>query len=96
MTSQNLEKHKANQYIRYEALSNELAAKFYLEISMPHFASHYMQKAVYCYTKWGASEKVKQLEENYANLTRVNPEHSPSMISTNCWEHLVFLKRLQN
>ncbi len=59
---------KANEYIQEEALANELAAKFYLAWGKDKIARVYMMDAHYCYGRWGATAKVKQLEENYPQL----------------------------
>jgi diguanylate cyclase (GGDEF)-like protein len=59
---------KENEFIQEEALSYELAAKFYLALNKKIIARAYMQEARYCYLKWGAIAKVKHLEEKYADL----------------------------
>ena len=56
---------KENEYIQEEALANELTAKFYLDWGLETAARAYMIEAHYCYSRWGAKAKVKQLEENY-------------------------------
>ncbi|MGL5063650.1 MAG: AAA family ATPase [Microcoleus sp.] len=59
---------KENGYIQEEALSNELAAKFYLDWGKEKVAAGYMQEAYYCYAKWGASAKISNLEKRYPQL----------------------------
>jgi predicted ATPase/signal transduction histidine kinase/tRNA A-37 threonylcarbamoyl transferase component Bud32 len=59
---------KANQYIQEEALSNELAAKFYLDWGKQKIAQAYMQEAYYCYARWGAKTKTEDLEKRYPQL----------------------------
>ncbi|MGK7903016.1 MAG: ATP-binding protein [Hormoscilla sp.] len=59
---------KENEYIQEEALANELAAKFYLDWGQEKIARVYMMDAHYCYTRWGATAKVRHLEENYPQL----------------------------
>ncbi|MCG8367786.1 MAG: AAA family ATPase, partial [Pseudanabaenales cyanobacterium] len=59
---------KANGYLQDEALANELAAKFYLAWGREKLAQVYMSEAHYAYSRWGATAKVKQLEEKYPNL----------------------------
>jgi predicted ATPase/signal transduction histidine kinase/tRNA A-37 threonylcarbamoyl transferase component Bud32 len=54
-----------NEYLNEEALAYELAAKFYLERGMEKFAQIYMKEAHYRYQQWGATAKVKDLEERY-------------------------------
>ncbi|MBG1240299.1 trifunctional serine/threonine-protein kinase/ATP-binding protein/sensor histidine kinase [Nostoc sp. NZL] len=59
---------KANGYIQEEALSNELAAKFYLDWGKEKVAQAYMQEAYYCYARWGAKAKTNDLEKRYPQL----------------------------
>ncbi|WP_375473765.1 AAA family ATPase [uncultured Nostoc sp.] len=56
---------KENDYLREEALAYELAAKFYLGRGRQKFAQLYMREAHYCYKRWGATAKVKDLETRY-------------------------------
>jgi signal transduction histidine kinase len=62
---------KENGYIQEEALSNELAAKFYLNWGKQKVAAEYMQQAYYCYSHWGAKAKVSHLEQQYPQLLAV-------------------------
>ena len=57
-----------NEYVRYQALLNERAARFYLELDKKNFASLYMKESVYYYQRWRASAKVQFLEEKYSHL----------------------------
>ncbi|MBD0388203.1 MAG: AAA family ATPase, partial [Nostoc sp. C3-bin3] len=61
---------RENGYIQEAALSNELAAKFYLDWGKEKIAQVYMQEAYYCYTCWGAKTKVDDLEQRYPELLR--------------------------
>ncbi|MFB2770534.1 AAA family ATPase [Pelatocladus sp. BLCC-F211] len=56
---------KENKYIQEEALSNELAAKFYLEWGKEKIAQPYLTDAYYGYARWEAKAKVKDLEKRY-------------------------------
>jgi PAS domain S-box-containing protein len=58
----------AHEFIQHQALANELAAKFWLDRQKPDFAQIYMQRAQYCYQRWGSHRKVKQLKARYPNL----------------------------
>jgi signal transduction histidine kinase/serine/threonine protein kinase len=79
-----------NQFIQNEALGNELAAKFWIEQGKNDFAKLYLQKAHYCYQRWGASRKVKNLEEKYSqffsqtspNSKTIHPKITTTYIST--------------
>jgi len=59
---------RAQNYVQDEALSNELAARFYLAYGQTRVASHYLRDAHYAYQRWGALAKVKDLESHYPHL----------------------------
>jgi predicted ATPase/signal transduction histidine kinase/tRNA A-37 threonylcarbamoyl transferase component Bud32 len=59
---------KENEYINEEALAHELAAKFYLALGKAKIAEVYMLDACYCYLRWGATAKVKDLHTRYPQL----------------------------
>ncbi|MEH2341281.1 MAG: AAA family ATPase [Nostoc sp.] len=59
---------KENEYVQEEALAYELAAKFYLSRGREKIARTYMKEAHYCYERWGATAKVKDLETRYPQL----------------------------
>ncbi|WP_347269518.1 PAS domain S-box protein [Trichocoleus sp. FACHB-90] len=54
-----------NEYIQEEALAYELAAKHYLARGREKIAQTYMKEAHYCYDRWGATAKVKDIESRY-------------------------------
>lgn len=57
-----------HEYIQEEALAYELAAKHYLARGREKIAQTYMKEAHYCYDRWGAIAKVKDLENRYPQL----------------------------
>ena len=59
---------KENGYINEEAIAHELAAKFYLEWGKHKIAQTYLNDAYYCYVRWGALAKVKDLQKRYPQL----------------------------
>ncbi|MBW4567237.1 MAG: AAA family ATPase [Tolypothrix carrinoi HA7290-LM1] len=59
---------RENEYIQEEALAYELAAKHYLVRGRQKIAQTYMKEAHYCYERWGAMAKVKDLETRYPQL----------------------------
>ncbi|WP_242063659.1 PAS domain S-box protein, partial [Nostoc sp. FACHB-892] len=63
---------RENEYIQEEALAYELAAKHYLARGLEKFAQLYMKEAHYCYERWGATAKVKDLEKRYPQLLNSN------------------------
>ena len=64
---------RENGYIQEEALTYELAAKFYLSRGREKIAQTYMKEAHYCYERWGATAKVKDLETRYPQLLTQSP-----------------------
>ncbi|HUJ17301.1 MAG TPA: AAA family ATPase [Nitrospirota bacterium] len=59
---------RENEFVQEEAIANELAARFHLTRAREHVARAYLMEALSCYEKWGATAKVKQLEDKYATL----------------------------
>jgi predicted ATPase/tRNA A-37 threonylcarbamoyl transferase component Bud32 len=72
---------KENQYLHEEALSYELAAKFYLDKGMNDIAQLYLKEAHYRYQQWGALAKVEDLEERYPQFL-VQISQSTTLIDT--------------
>jgi PAS domain S-box-containing protein len=78
----------ANGFVHNEALANELAARFYGARGFEKIAHAYLQDARYCYVRWGAAGKVRQLDELYPQLREEEPvPDSTSTIGTTV-EHL--------
>ncbi|OCR00279.1 serine/threonine protein kinase [Oscillatoriales cyanobacterium USR001] len=78
---------KEQGFIQEEALANERAAEFYLACDREKVAKAYMTEAYYCYIRWGAVAKVRDLEETYSYLISrtLPPEFSdldPTMTTT--------------
>ena len=63
-----IELARKHEYLNEEALSYELAAKFYLAMGKTKIAQTYMREASYSYRRWGATAKVKHLRQNYPHL----------------------------
>ncbi|MCT7953117.1 AAA family ATPase [Ancylothrix sp. C2] len=59
---------RENEYTQEAALAYELAAKFYLSQGKELIAKAYMQESRYHYQLWGATAKVKHLEQQYSRL----------------------------
>lgn len=70
---------KENEYIQEEALSNELAAKFYLTWGKENIAQLYLTDAYYGYARWGAKAKVEHLEKCYPELLAPILNHKTSL-----------------
>ncbi|WP_199333414.1 AAA family ATPase [Oculatella sp. FACHB-28] len=56
------------EFVQYEALAYELAAKFYLNQEFEAIAKTYFQEARNAYLRWGAMGKVQHLEDRYSDL----------------------------
>ncbi|MBV8138370.1 MAG: hypothetical protein JO121_22485, partial [Deltaproteobacteria bacterium] len=54
-----------NGFAQNEGLANELAAKSYLARGYQTIAHAYLRNARYCYLRWGALGKVRQLDRRY-------------------------------
>jgi diguanylate cyclase (GGDEF)-like protein len=59
---------KKHAYLQEEALANELAAKFYLDLGKETIARTHLLNARSCYLIWGAIAKVKALDLKYSHL----------------------------
>jgi len=79
-----------NGYTQYEALANELAARFCLRANRLQDAQQYMLKAHYLYAFWGAKTKVDYLQRTYPELLVEVSSSAPSVVATTAstTEHL--------
>jgi PAS domain S-box-containing protein len=67
---------RENGFVQNEGVANELAAQFYLKRGIEKVAHFYLREARYCFLRWGALGKVKQLDERYPAIeeqTSVRP-----------------------
>jgi PAS domain S-box-containing protein len=60
-----------NGFVQNEGLAQEVAARFYAARGFETFANVYLRNARYCYLRWGADGKVRQLEQFYPQLAAV-------------------------
>jgi PAS domain S-box-containing protein len=62
--------HSAHEhgFVQNEGLAHEVAARFYAARGFDTFAHTYLREARRCYLRWGASGKVRQLEQLYPHL----------------------------
>ena len=54
-----------------KAMANELAARFYLQKDRLSIARAYMSEARYAYLRWGATAKVRDLDDTYPELLSI-------------------------
>jgi PAS domain S-box-containing protein len=68
---------RANGFVHQEALANELAARFYAARGIETTGHLHLRDARYCYLRWGADGKVRQLDRLHPHLAA--PEgHRPT------------------
>src|SRR6516225_4214264 len=70
----------ANGFVHNEALANELAARFYAAGGFENNANTYLRDARYCYFRWGADGKVRQLDQLNPWLRR--EQRAPGLTGT--------------
>ena len=58
----------ANGFVQNEAVAYEVAARFYAARGFEKIADSYLREAWYCYARWGADGKVKQLDDRYSRI----------------------------
>jgi PAS domain S-box-containing protein len=59
---------RENGFVQNEGLAAELAAQFFLKRGIEKVAHSYLRDGRYCYLRWGALGKVRQLDERYPHL----------------------------
>jgi PAS domain S-box-containing protein len=69
---------RANSFVHNEAVANELAARFYAARDFERIAHLYLQEARYCYLRWGADGKVRQLDKLHPRLREGEPAPGPT------------------
>jgi PAS domain S-box-containing protein len=69
---------RSNGFIHNEALANELAARFYAARGFETIAYAYLRNGRYCYVRWGADGKVRQLDQTYPQLADQPPVSGPT------------------
>jgi PAS domain S-box-containing protein len=77
-----------NGFVHNEGLANELAARFYAARGFEKIAQTYLRDARYCYARWGAVGKVRQLAELYPQLRDEEPVPGPASTIGTPVEHL--------
>jgi PAS domain S-box-containing protein len=75
-------------FVQNEGLGNELAARFYAARGFEKIARAYLRDAQYCYLRWGADGKVRQLQELYPHLREEEPAPGPTSTIGTSVEHL--------
>ena len=74
-------------FVRDQALSNEMAFRFWLARGLTTVAQTYFREARDCYLRWGAMAKVAQLEQAYPRMVQTDRRPLLTTIETPV-EHL--------
>ena len=69
---------QVNGFVHNEALANELAGRFYAARGFDRIAHVYLRDARYGYVRWGATGKVRQLDQLYPRLREAEPVSRPT------------------
>jgi len=75
-------------FVHNEAVASELAGCFYAARGFEKIATTYLRDARYCYLRWGAEGKVRQLEQLYPQLRVDKPIADPAATILTPVEHL--------
>jgi PAS domain S-box-containing protein len=78
----------ANGFVHNEAVAWEVAARFYAARGFEKIAYTYLRDARYCYLRWGADGKVRQLDQLYPHLKEKEPLPGPTNTILAPVEHL--------
>src|SRR3984893_2247526 len=73
---------RENGFVQNEGLAHEVAARFYVARGFETIAHTYLRNARYCYLRWGALGKVKQLDERYPAIEEQAALRPTAMIGT--------------
>jgi signal transduction histidine kinase len=79
---------RENGFIHNEAIAYELAARFYAARGLDEIAHLYLRNARYCYARWGADGKVRQLDQSHPQLKHQPPVAGPARTIGAPVEHL--------
>jgi predicted ATPase/signal transduction histidine kinase len=61
-----------NGFLQWEGLANERMYEFWFERENHYLAFHYWKQAYICYQQWGATAKLKRMEEDYVDYLNKN------------------------
>ncbi|SEF10046.1 PAS domain S-box-containing protein [Rhizobiales bacterium GAS191] len=78
---QAIQSARKHGFVQNEALAHEVAGRFYAARGFQTIAHAYLRNARYCYLRWGAEGKVRQLEQLYPHLCD-EPVPATAMITT--------------
>ncbi len=72
---------RAHGFLQNEGLASERAARFYAARGFETIAHAYLRNARYCYRRWGADGKVRQLERSHPHVREepASPGHTATI-----------------
>ena len=73
---------RTNGFLNNEAIANEFAARFYASRGFEMIANAYLQEARFCYRRWGADGKVRQLDRLYPHLAALEEQRAAPTIGS--------------
>ena len=73
---------RENAFVQNEGIASELAANFYLKRGLDKVAEVYLRDARFCYLRWGAIGKVKQLDQRYPRREELLAQAATTTIGT--------------
>ena len=65
---QAIQSAREHGFVQNEGVAHEVAARFYAARGFETIAHAYLRNARYCYLRWGADGKVRQLDQRYPQL----------------------------
>jgi PAS domain S-box-containing protein len=71
---------RENGFVQNEGIACELAASFYLKRGFGRIGNTYVLGARNCYLRWGAFDRVRQLDELYPGREEQEPERFPETL----------------
>jgi PAS domain S-box-containing protein len=74
---QAIQSARENGFVQNEGLAHEVAARFYAARGAESIAHACLRNARYCYLRWGAAGKVRQLEQLHPHLRNATIPASP-------------------
>jgi len=75
---QTIRSARENGFAHVEGVANEVAARFYMARGFEKIAYTYLRDARYCYLRWDAAGKVRQLDALYPQLREQEPVPGPT------------------
>ncbi len=71
-----------HDFVQNEGLAHEVAARFYAARGFETIAHAYLRNARYCYLRWGADGKLRQLDRHYPYLAAADENRPTATIGS--------------